>query len=100
MLAADDPDPVARAILIHGESSSARGCREKKGLPQRHRGHRDTVTRKHRERKGLEDVVIPAKAGIHRSTSALPEKWIPAFADGFRRDDTLLSFSVFSVPLW
>jgi len=25
-------------------------------------------------------IVIPAKAGIHGSTSASPDKWIPAFA--------------------
>ena len=35
----------------------------------------------------LPQLVVPAKAGTHFSATALAEAWIPAFADGFRRDD-------------
>jgi hypothetical protein len=31
-------------------------------------------------RDGSTDLVTPPKAGIHPSTSALPARWIPAFA--------------------
>src|SRR5204862_3155712 len=39
--------------------------------------HRDTETQRS---KGHSNIVIPAKAGIHPSTSELPARWIPAFA--------------------
>ncbi len=39
-----------------------------------------TEPQRHRDKKGLENVVIPAKAGIHFAGNALVDRWIPAFA--------------------
>src|SRR5438552_820259 len=61
-----------------GTEESAAGRLKRGHSPQRHRGT---------EGKGFGitglEVVIPAKAGIHLSTSALSARWLPAGAAFF-----------------